>query len=56
MIKLAFPSERWNGRDRRYDMNRRSQIEGGKNWILPKEINANLFFWDSYRLENLKNM
>jgi hypothetical protein len=26
---------------RRYDMNRRSQMQGGKNWILPKELNAN---------------
>jgi len=30
---------------RRYDMNRISQMQGGKNWILPKEINANQFFW-----------
>ncbi len=29
---------------RRYDMNGRSQMKGGKNWILPKEINANRFF------------
>jgi len=27
-----------------YDMNGRSQMQGGKNWILPKEINANRFF------------
>ncbi len=26
-------------------------MQGGKNWILPKEINANRFFWDSHRLE-----
>ncbi len=26
---------------RRYDMNGRFQMQGGKNWILPKEINAN---------------
>jgi hypothetical protein len=25
---------------RRYDMNGRAQKQGGKNWILPKEINA----------------
>ncbi len=31
---------------RRYDMNGRSQMQGGKNWILPKEKNANRFFWD----------
>jgi hypothetical protein len=29
---------------RRYDMNGRSQMQGGKNWVLPKEINANRFF------------
>jgi hypothetical protein len=23
-------------------------MQGGKNWILPKEMNANRFFWDSY--------
>ncbi len=26
-------------------------MQGGKNWILPKEINANRFFWDSHWLE-----
>ncbi len=36
---------------RRYDKNRRYQMQGGKNWILPKEINANRFFWDSHWLE-----
>jgi len=34
---------------------RRSQMQGGKNWILPKEINANWFFWDSHWLEIWKN-
>jgi hypothetical protein len=29
---------------RRYDMNKRSQMQGGKNWILLKEIDANRFF------------
>jgi hypothetical protein len=29
---------------RRYDMNGRSQIQEDKNWILPKETNANRFF------------
>ncbi len=28
-----------------YDMNGRSQMQGGKNWILPKETHANRFFW-----------
>ncbi len=30
------------------------QIQGGKNWIFPKEINANRFFRDSHWLENLE--
>jgi hypothetical protein len=34
-----------------YDMNGRFQMQGGKNRILPKEINANRFFWDSHWLE-----
>jgi hypothetical protein len=29
---------------RRYGMNGRSQMQGGKNWILPKEIKVNRFF------------
>ncbi len=40
---------------RRYDMNGRFPMQGGKNWILPKEINANRFFWDSHWLEILSN-
>jgi hypothetical protein len=36
-------------------MNGRSQMQGGKNWILPKEINANRFFRDSHWLEIWKN-
>jgi hypothetical protein len=32
-------------------MNERSQRQEGKNWILPKETNANRFFRDSHRLE-----
>jgi hypothetical protein len=28
-------------------MNGRFQMQGGKNWFLPKEMNANRFFWDS---------
>ncbi len=38
-----------------YDMIGRSQMQGGKNWILPKDINANRFFWDSHWLEIWKN-
>jgi hypothetical protein len=26
-------------------------MQRGKNWILPKEMNANRFFWDSHWLE-----
>jgi hypothetical protein len=32
----------------RYDMNGRFQMPGGKNWILPKEMNTNWFFWESH--------
>ncbi len=32
----------------RYNMNGGFQMQGGKNWILPKEINANRFFWVSH--------
>ncbi len=37
------------------DMNGRFQKQGGKNWFLPKEMNANRFFWDSHWLEILSN-
>jgi hypothetical protein len=37
------------------DMNGRFQKQGGKNWFLPKEMNANLFFWDSHWLEIWSN-
>ncbi len=30
-------------------------MQGGKNWILPKEMNANRFFWDSHCLEIWSN-
>jgi hypothetical protein len=36
-------------------MNGRFQMQGGKNWFLPKEINANRFFWDSHWLEIWSN-
>ncbi len=38
-----------------YDMNGKSQMQGGKNCIFPKETNANRFFWDSHWLEIWKN-
>jgi hypothetical protein len=30
-------------------------MQEGKNWILPKEMNANRFFWDSHWLEIWKS-
>jgi hypothetical protein len=30
-------------------------MQGGKNWILPKEVNANRFFWDSHWLKIWSN-
>jgi hypothetical protein len=36
-------------------MNGRFQMQGGKNWFLPKEINAIRFFWDSHWLEIWSN-
>ncbi len=36
-------------------MNGRSQMQGGENWILPIEMNANRFFWDSHWLEIWSN-
>jgi hypothetical protein len=40
---------------RRYDMNGRFQMQGGKNRFFPKEMNANRFFWDSHWLEIWSN-
>jgi hypothetical protein len=36
-------------------MNSRSQMVGGLNRLLPKEINENRFFWDSHWLEIWSN-
>ena len=36
-------------------MNGGFQMQGGKNWILPKEMNANRFFSDSHWLEIWSN-
>jgi hypothetical protein len=36
-------------------MNGRFQMQGGKNWIFPKEMNASRFFWDSHWLEIWSN-
>ncbi len=37
------------------DMNGRFQMQGRKNWFLPKGMNANRFFWDSHWLEIWSN-
>jgi hypothetical protein len=39
-----YPASLYSSFLRRYDMNRRSQMQEGKTWIFPKEINANRFF------------
>ncbi len=36
-------------------MNGRFQMQGGRNRILPKDMNANRFFWDSHWLEMWSN-
>ncbi len=36
-------------------LNTMSQMQGGQNWILPKDINANGFFWDSHWIKMWKN-
>jgi hypothetical protein len=36
-------------------MNGRFQMQGGINWILPKDLNANRFFLDSHWLEIWSN-
>jgi hypothetical protein len=36
-------------------MKGRFQMQGGKNWIFPKEVNANRFFWDSHWQEIWSN-
>ncbi len=52
---LIFPNAGVPKVQRRYDMNVRFQMQGRKNWILPKKINANRFFWDSHWLEIWSN-
>jgi hypothetical protein len=36
-------------------MNERFQMQGGQNWILPKEMKVNWFFWDCHWLEIWSN-
>jgi hypothetical protein len=55
---LATPllmSPIYNFVPRLYDMNVRYQMQGGKNQILPKAMNANRFFRTSHWLEIWKN-
>ncbi len=53
--KIQFlPSCIWDLQFMSYRLER-SQMQGGKSWILPKEVNANRFFWDSHWLEIWKN-
>ncbi len=40
-------SKATNFLQRRYDMNGKSQMQGGKDWISLKDINKNRFFGDS---------
>ncbi len=58
VIKSVWPNRttadisRAHSLDQRlHNMKRRSPIQGGINWILPKEIIANMFFWDSHWLK-----
>jgi hypothetical protein len=51
----GFPSEDIIFYPEAVDMNGRFQMQGGKNWFLPKEMNANRFFWDSHWLEIWSN-
>jgi hypothetical protein len=37
-------------------MKGRSQMQGGKNWFLPKEINAKRFFRDSHLAKPLMSL
>jgi hypothetical protein len=53
--KFPFPLATLVNLLRRYDMNGRFQMQGGKNWIFPKGMNANRFFWDSHWLEIWSN-
>ncbi len=53
-LRSQLPRSIWL-QQRQYDMNGRSQMQGGKKWKLPKEIIANRFFWDSHWLEIWKN-
>jgi hypothetical protein len=36
-------------------MNSYYEMQGGQNWILPKEFNADRIVWDIHWLEILKN-
>jgi hypothetical protein len=51
----GFVSITEEGSPEAVDMNGRFQMQGGKNWFLPKEMNANRFFCDSHWLEIWSN-
>jgi hypothetical protein len=55
-LRDEINSEVHFNKQRQYDMNGRSQMQGAKNWILTKEINANRFFSASHGLEIWKNL
>ena len=54
-MRLQCTVQYWCRVQRGYDMNGRFQMQGGKNWFFPKEMNANRFFWDSHWLEIWSN-
>ncbi len=55
-VMSSFKLDRQHATEQgRYEMNRQSQMQEGKNWFFPKEINANWFFGDSHWLEIWKN-
>ncbi len=52
LVCLATQLERSSNRfSEPIAINSWSQMQGGQSWILPKEINANRFFWDSHWLK-----
>ncbi len=53
--QMSFITLRILGISEAVDMNGRFQMQGGKNWFLPEEMNANRFFWDSHWLEIWSN-
>jgi hypothetical protein len=54
-LSACLRKQEWQKSPEAVDMNGRFQMQGGKNWFLPKEMNANRFFWDSHWLEIWSN-